>query len=237
MGLIGGGKKTVPLVALINEFFSPTSDTNKNSSVLAANLAVVAVASLLTKLCDKKKNTSSYLSSLDAGLQKMAVNDLVECLFGGLTLELQAYGCIGLANAGGLSQIWINGDLSHGYEKGSCNSKTDNSMSVKRKGIFHLLSDEMRESLLMVAMKDAPTARKSDQAALLMQQEARQCKEELAKEHALELAMEEYIDALYYFDMYGSEAYWKTTAIVDTKLNKLTSKIAKLRALQENIQI
>eukprot|EP00957_Ditylum_brightwellii_P060695 4608146-Ditylum_brightwellii.AAC.1 len=110
-------------------------------------------------------------------------------------------------------------------------------MSVKRKGIFHLLSDEMRGSLLMVAMKDAPVARKSDQAAFLMQQEVSCCKEELAKEHSLESAAEEYIDALYYFDMYGSEACWKTTVIVDTKLNKLTSKKAKQRAIKENIQI
>eukprot|EP00957_Ditylum_brightwellii_P065580 4974023-Ditylum_brightwellii.AAC.1 len=107
-------------------------------------------------------------------------------------------------------------------------------MSVKRKGIFHLLSDEMRETLLMVAMKDAPVAKKSDQTALLMQWEARQCKEELAKEHALESAMEEYTDALYYFGMYGSEACWKSTVIADIKLNKLTGNTAKLRALKEN---
>eukprot|EP00957_Ditylum_brightwellii_P058177 4411816-Ditylum_brightwellii.AAC.1 len=66
----------------------------------------------------------------------------------------------------------------------------DKNMSVKRKGMFHLLLDEMRKSLLMVTMKDIPVTRKSDQAALLMQQEARQHKEEWAKEHALELATE-----------------------------------------------
>eukprot|EP00957_Ditylum_brightwellii_P020963 1580323-Ditylum_brightwellii.AAC.1 len=144
----------------------------------------------------------------------MAVNDLTEHSFGGLSSQLQVYGHIGLGNVGSLSQICINGDLSHGYERGSHNNKTDNSMSVKREGILHLLSDEMRKSLLMVAMKDALAARKSGQAALLMQQEARQCKEKLAKEHALALAAEEYIHAHYYFDMYGSEACWKTDAIV-----------------------
>eukprot|EP00957_Ditylum_brightwellii_P110304 8413040-Ditylum_brightwellii.AAC.1 len=49
--------------------------------------------------------------------------------------------------------------------------------------------------------------------------------------------MEEYIDALYYLDIYGSEACWKTAGIVDTELKKLTSKIAKLRVLKENIWI
>eukprot|EP00957_Ditylum_brightwellii_P036204 2743163-Ditylum_brightwellii.AAC.2 len=95
----------------------------------------------------------------------------------------------------------------------------------------------MRESLLMVAMKDASAARKSDQAALLMQQEARQYKEELVREHDLDSATKEYIDALYYFGIYGTEACWKTTAIIDTEVNKLTSKTAKLRALNENIRI
>eukprot|EP00957_Ditylum_brightwellii_P189661 14437165-Ditylum_brightwellii.AAC.1 len=64
MGLIGGGRKTVPLLALSGELFSPTSDTNKNSSGLAANLAVVAATSILTELCVKKKAMSSSLSSL-----------------------------------------------------------------------------------------------------------------------------------------------------------------------------
>eukprot|EP00957_Ditylum_brightwellii_P039968 3025761-Ditylum_brightwellii.AAC.1 len=99
---------------------------------------------------------ASYLSSLDgkfswgqvsdedfaAGLEKMTVNDPAEHSLGGLTSQLQAYGYIGLANTESLSQIQINGDLSHGYERGSRNSKIDNSMGVKKKGIFHLLSDE-----------------------------------------------------------------------------------------------
>eukprot|EP00957_Ditylum_brightwellii_P185201 14103582-Ditylum_brightwellii.AAC.1 len=96
MGLIGGGRKTVPLAALSSELFSLTSDAHKNSSVLAANLAVVVATSILTKLYDNKKATVSYLSGLDgkfswgqisnedcaAGLQKMAVNDPVEHSFG-----------------------------------------------------------------------------------------------------------------------------------------------------------
>eukprot|EP00957_Ditylum_brightwellii_P094191 7171316-Ditylum_brightwellii.AAC.1 len=65
MGLICGGRKTAPPVALSSELFSSTSDANKNSSVLTANLAVVAATFILTKLCDKKKATASYLSSLD----------------------------------------------------------------------------------------------------------------------------------------------------------------------------
>eukprot|EP00957_Ditylum_brightwellii_P111554 8509216-Ditylum_brightwellii.AAC.1 len=105
MGLIGGGRKTVPLVALSSELVSPTSDTNKNSSVLAVNLAVVAATSTLTKLHDEKKAMAPCLFSLygkfgwdqisdedcAAGLQKMAVNDPAEHLSGGLTSQLQAY--------------------------------------------------------------------------------------------------------------------------------------------------
>eukprot|EP00957_Ditylum_brightwellii_P070885 5387263-Ditylum_brightwellii.AAC.1 len=89
----------------------------------------------------------------------MAVNDLAECSLGGLTSQLQAYTHIDLANTGGLSQMHINGDLSHGYERRSINYNMNDSMSVKRKRILHLLSDKMRESLLMVAMKDTSAAR------------------------------------------------------------------------------
>jgi len=53
----------------------------------------------------------------------------------------------------------------------------------------------------------------------------RQIKEELIKEKGLEKATEEYIDALYYYQMYFSAACWKTDPkIVATELKKLTSE-------------
>ena len=48
-------------------------------------------------------------------------------------------------------------------------------------------------------------------------------------------AMEGYIDALYYREMYDSEACWRTPAAVDRELLKLKSKAARVHALKEHI--
>mmetsp|Transcript_13403 Transcript_13403/g.29103 ORF Transcript_13403/g.29103 Transcript_13403/m.29103 type:complete len:910 (+) Transcript_13403:516-3245(+) len=247
MAVIGGGDKAFPFSALRAELFSPSSQTNKDSTVIATSLASVAAASILSELRDEKKATASYLSSLEgvfswgqtsaidhaAGMRKKASNDDAERAFGNLTSQLQFYGRVGLGSAGGVSQARANGDLSRGHERRSQKKKS----SKGKVGTFHLLPEQMRLSLIAVAMKDAAAARKADQAALSRQRAAKQQKEKLAKERAAEAKTEEYIDSLYYRDMYASEACWMTPAAVDAALAKLSSKAAKLRSLKENIRM
>eukprot|EP00957_Ditylum_brightwellii_P183777 13998581-Ditylum_brightwellii.AAC.1 len=58
----------------------------------------------------------------DAGLGKMAVNDPAEGSFGGLTRQTSALD--ELANAGGVSQVHENGDMSCGFETRNQNKRT-----------------------------------------------------------------------------------------------------------------
>ena len=89
-----------------------------------------------------------------------------------------------------------------------------------------------------MATTDAPATLKRNNEDIERQTKARRIKEELIKEKSLETATEEYIDALYYYQMYFSAACWKTDPkIVATELKKLTSENMRYSALKENIMI
>eukprot|EP00957_Ditylum_brightwellii_P104063 7927996-Ditylum_brightwellii.AAC.1 len=59
----------------------------------------------------------------DAGLGKMVVNDPAERSFSGLTRQIQCFGWISLAKAGGVSQVRKNGDMSRGFDTRKQNKK------------------------------------------------------------------------------------------------------------------
>ena len=89
-----------------------------------------------------------------------------------------------------------------------------------------------------MATTDAPATLKRNNEDIERQAKARRIKEELIKEKSLETVTEEYIDALYYYQMYFLAACWKTDPkIVATELKKLTSENMRYSALKENIMI
>jgi len=98
--------------------------------------------------------------------------------------------------------------------------------SAKAQGIFHGLSEVLRETIVMVAMKDAPSTRKKNNDAIQLQATAQWMKVELLKEKNLESATEAFIDGLYYYRMYFSPACWKDDKKVVMKhLKKITSDV------------
>ncbi len=87
-------------------------------------------------------------------------------------------------------------------------------------------------------MSDAPATQKQNNDDLERQATGRPIKEEIIREKNFEKATEEYIDALYYYQMYFSPACWKTDPeVVAKELKKLTSETMKYSALKENITI
>lgn len=109
----------------------------------------------------------------------MAVNDCAERSFGILTSQLQFYSRVGLANAGAVSQARVNSDLSRSHERGGprCrkaeSSREESGKKGLKKGLFHLLPEEMKALLLTVAMQDGPSARRAHQANLPCQRRAK----------------------------------------------------------------
>ena len=84
-----------------------------------------------------------------------------------------------------------------------------------------------------------PQPHKQNNDDLERQAKVRRIKEELIKEKSLEKATEEYIDALYYYQIYFSTACWKNDPkiVASTELKKLTLETMKYSALKENIMI
>ena len=59
---------------------------------------------------------NTYDSDRAAGMLKISVNDPDEIYFGAMIGQLQSYGKIVLANAGGVSQVRANSNFSHGFD-------------------------------------------------------------------------------------------------------------------------
>eukprot|EP00324_Dicrateria_rotunda_P009207 CAMPEP_0206182066 /NCGR_PEP_ID=MMETSP1474-20131121/69241_1 /ASSEMBLY_ACC=CAM_ASM_001110 /TAXON_ID=97495 /ORGANISM="Imantonia sp., Strain RCC918" /LENGTH=301 /DNA_ID=CAMNT_0053596567 /DNA_START=24 /DNA_END=929 /DNA_ORIENTATION=- len=86
-------------------------------------------------------------------------------------------------------------------------------------------------------MEDKRAERKAERDALDRQRAVRWQKAKLAREHADRALTEIAIDALYYFDMFGSKACWKTPSAVTRELSKLKSEAARLEAVKEQIKM
>lgn len=170
-----------------------------------------------------------------AGQGKYAVNDPAESSMAGMTREIECFGRIAIPSAAGVGQARFNGDL----WREIIDKKSMKAVKKKssRDGIFHSLSKEMSDSLLTMSLEDMKEVRKKDGEALAAQRKAKRRKEELAKAASMEKGQEAFIDALYYHEMYGSAACWKTAQAVDRELAKLKTKTAKLEALKENIKM
>jgi hypothetical protein len=109
---------------------------------------------------------------------------------------------------------------------------------TKCQGLFHGFANNVRQAIVLVAMEDAPSTCKQNRADIQAQDTARREKEELYKKKNLENATEEYIEGLYYHQMYFSPACWKDDPrYVARELRKLPSESAKYHALKENIMI
>jgi hypothetical protein len=64
-------------------------------------------------------------------------------------------------------------------------------------GKFHQFDKALQEAIILTAMTDAPATQKKNNNDLEQQAKASRINEELIKEKSLEMASEEYIDALY----------------------------------------
>ena len=113
------GAKAVPLKELRKELFHPADQDNKASTPMLEKLALVAANAWVSELVDESKATSLFMSYLkgemswdicsdevkQALLGEMAVNDLAESSFAGVTAMIQVYGRIDLNAAAAISDM------------------------------------------------------------------------------------------------------------------------------------
>ena len=235
--------KSIPYSKLIDELFAPQDDDNKDSTEILEKVGLLGIEALLRELEDETKATYKYLSvsgspfSYDhcpADIKKamigmMAVNDLAESSFAGVTAQVQCYGRIGMHAAAAVSDMQRNDFLSRPTSK--------KSISNNERGLFQCLPEELKITAVMVAMEDAPATRKSNVASVEAQRAMKAQKEELKKQKELANASDDYIESLIYHLMWNSEACMKTLNDVNSCLKNLNYKKDKLQALKDNIQI
>ncbi len=156
-----------------------------------------------------------------------ATNDRSKSALGGVTHQLQKYGCIGLTNAAAVSNAKTNGYFCRFSRNGNAT-----------KGLFHQFDQNMRECLLTVAIEDAPERISVNRDDLDKQREAKRKKEEMIRKKSLEKAKEDLVEASYYWEMYHSDICWKgKQSIVGKMLGRLKLESAKIEALKENIRM
>ena len=236
------GAKVAHFKQALHHLFRPTRKTDKDTRQRVIELAKTASDTLITELHDEKKATYRYLSASNsdmcykncsedkknAFLGKKATNDEAESTLGATTHVIQKCGRIDIANAGAVSDLNRNGFVHRPTSK----------KDTKSEGLFHQFSEKIRHAIVLVAMRDAPATKARNNEDLVLQLEAKQAKEELAKQKNMENATEAYIEGLYYRAMYDSEACAKgDVKRVNEILNKLTSDTAKYNFLKENIKI
>ena len=141
------------------------NDNNKDSITILEKVAKPAIEAMLCELEDKKKATYKYLSvsgspfSYDhcpedvktAMLGMMAVNDLAESSFAGVTAQVQCYGRIGMHAAAAVSDMQRNNFFSR--------PTTKKSIASNERGLFQGLPEELKITAVMVAMEDAMATR------------------------------------------------------------------------------
>ena len=125
----------------------------------------------------------------EALFDMVAVNDLAESSFAGVTAQVQVYGRIGMANAAAISDLARNGFLDRPVTVRELESGTGI-------GLFHGLPEELRITATMTAIEMAPTTRAANQQALRGQRVAKSEKEKLLKKEGMEKATDQYIECL-----------------------------------------
>ena len=100
---------------LQKDLFQPTDQDNKESTPLLEELAVTAARAWIDELIDPTKATWQFMSNSggeycydhsstdlkEVLLNMVVVNDLLESSLAGVTVQVQVYGRIGMANAAG----------------------------------------------------------------------------------------------------------------------------------------
>lgn len=140
------------------------------------------------------------------------------------TYALVECGMIDLWNAAGIGQSRTNGDFDRGNLQ-------------KTAGVFHTLDSRLREALIAFCWKNARKMKRICKEALEAQQASTREKEELKMPNKLQLAEDNYVNAMYYHAQYFSPCCWETIPVARCEYSTLLSKTAKLRAVKEQIHI
>ena len=155
----------------------------------------------------------------------MAVKNLAESAFGGLTAQLEVFGRIGHTNAAAVSDMQQNGYL-----------KRPN-LENNEVSLYFGLPEELRITATMTAVKLDPAVRKSNNNKQTCFEEKKRERDKLMMQEGNEKMTNLMTDQLIYRRMYESNRAWKTVAAVRKGLKDLKYNKYKMAGFRDNIQM
>ena len=102
-------------------------------------------------------------------------------------------------------------------------------------GMFHTLDNNLQDLIVLLAMRKAPSTRKSNLEALERQHEVKAEWEELLRKGGIEKTSEEFIERFIYYYMSLSRACWQSAKEVNDDIKKMKYKKDQFQALKDNI--
>jgi hypothetical protein len=244
-------QKELPYDLLRAALFYPSRIDIVRTDKLCCRLGGEAAATFLIEFCDELKATHNYLSSIGgkysqaeisdqnraAELNKEASNSISESNHAATTQSLKTFGSIRLDSAAAEGQTRMKNDFGRDHDAFVRRSKTTSPPNQRKMGMFHQLPVELQQSLIVAGKRGATKLRRQHDESLAKQPAARLNHEQIAHEHKLELAKEQYIEAIDDFERYKSEWCWKTASKAYQVFNKLNRESARLKAVKEQITI
>ena len=253
--LVGSKKeedKVLPWDLLRSELFYPTRVDLIQTNEYASELGAEAAAIFRTEFRDESKATHKYLSEIEkrirsiekitneerlAGRGVAASNCISESGHARATDDLVTFGTIDLQNCGARGMSVANNDFGREADTMVGSRQSRKGKIARGMGKFHLMVQELQHSAIMTAKRKRNRHKRQFQIDLKKQFETKRRKEEIALEKKIELAREDYIDALYLFEQYHSPRRWKTEAEAVSIYNQLKSESARKAAVKVRISI
>jgi hypothetical protein len=237
------GTKAVPLYEVRKELFDPDDDDNIACTEFLEEISAIAAETWIAELLNPKKGTYQFMSDSNsaycyknvteelkrAAMGKLAVNDLAESSFAGLTAQLKSFGRADLKSLAAVSDLAFNGFMDRPL--------TSDEIKNDQRGFFHTWPEELKLALASSAMEIKSATKKSNNIALERLHRAKQQKEEVMRLAGITKATEEYIQCLIYHTMSKSDRCWKTAADVKKGLASIQYVKDQELALKDNIQM
>ena len=200
-------EKAFTLKELLKELFTPVDQDNKDTNPILENLALVVAERWIEELLDPTKVTYMLMSESGGAhswdmasdeLKKslfglMAVNNLAESVFEGLTAQLEVFERIGLANAAEVSDMQRNAYLNWP------------NLESNEVSLYFGLPEELRITATMTTVKLAPAMRKYNSNTQTRFKEKKRERDRLVMQEGNDKMTDRMIDRLIYRRIYESD--------------------------------
>jgi hypothetical protein len=240
-------ERVLPWEMVRSEMFYPTRVDLIETTTFVPELASHAGAIFRAEFRDKTKATHKYLSAIGgkqsikkikkaqrlAGRGVDASNSVSESGHAGLGEDLDRFGTIDMQHCAAAPQSRFNNDFGRefeGYIKGRKSMSATKSRGI---GGFHLLMTELAFTAMVTAKWGTDAHREAFKEEKQIQEDERREKEEIALKHGIDIAKEEYIDAIYMFQKYHSARRWRNKK----EALEIFSKILKEGPRREAVKV